>query len=526
MRNSTKITTIVALLLVLALATLDSTVVATAMPRIVGQLGGMTLYSWAFSAYLLTSTAVMPLYGKLADLSGRKRILLMGSLIFLIGSAACGSAQNMEQLVFFRGLQGLGAGAIQPLVLTILADVSASARENARLIGGVGVLWGVSSVAGPMLGGLIVDHLSWPWIFYLNLPIGLPAMLLFAIFFKERFARRNHHLDYVGSIMITGAIVAFLFFVLQGGTAWAWISLPSFALLFSAVILAVVFYLIEKRADEPILPFEIFTVRTIAISNSGSFLLGSLLFSLTTYIPLFVQGVQGGNATLAGTVLIPTLLSWSTISMLASLILRYFGYRVIVRTGALFMVIGAVTTVFFHEQTSLAVIALALVPLGIGFGLVSVVYTLAVQRTARKEIVGVATASTQFVRMTGGTVGVAIMGAVLNGQMQQRFTPIVTHFSSSAHVLAEGTSPVNTLLTPSIRAMLPTALLEQLRQTFSQSLFWVFVTMVLMALLGLLLNLCFPSVPFEPASPQPEEEWETGQSRPAQTKTVKTGAYR
>src|SRR5581483_1423259 len=234
MRKSTKITTIVALLLVLALATLDSTVVATAMPRIVSQLGGMTLYSWAFSAYLLTSTAVMPLYGKLADLSGRKRILLMGALIFLIGSAACGSAQNMEQLVFFRGLQGLGAGAIQPLVLTILADISTSAKENARLIGGVGVLWGVSSVAGPLLGGLIVDHLSWSWIFYLNLPIGLSAMLLFAICFKERFTRRRHHLDYWGTILMTGAIVALLFFVLQGGTAWAWISLPSLTLLFFA----------------------------------------------------------------------------------------------------------------------------------------------------------------------------------------------------------------------------------------------------------------------------------------------------
>ncbi len=524
MRNSTKITTIIALLLVLALATLDSTVVATAMPRIVSQLGGMPLYSWAFSAYLLTSTAVMPLYGKLADISGRKRILLMGSLIFLIGSAACGSAQNMEQLVFFRGLQGLGAGAIQPLVLTILADISASAQENAKLIGGVGVLWGVSSVAGPLLGGLIVDHLSWSWIFYINLPVGLSTMLLFAFCFKERFARRRHHLDYWGTFMITGAIVTFLFFVLQGGTAWSWISLPSVALLFTAVILTVAFFFIEKRAHEPILPFEIFTVRTIAISNSGSFLLGCLLFSLTTYIPLFVQGVQGGDAMLAGSVLIPTLLSWSIVSMLASLILRFFGYRFIVRSGALFMVIGAAATLFFRQQTSLAVIALALIPSGIGFGLVSIVYTLAVQRTARKEIVGVATASTQFVRMIGGTVGVAIMGAVLNGQMQQRFTPIVAHFSSSAHVLPEGTSPVNILLTPSIRAVLPTALLEQLKQAFSQSLFWVFVTMVLAALLGLLLILCFPSVPFEPASLRPEEEWETGQNRPAQTKTVKIGA--
>ncbi len=184
------------------------------------------------------------------------------------------------------------------------------------------------------------------------------------------------------------------------------------------------------------------------------------------------------------------------------------------------MVIGAATTVFFREQTSVAVIAPALIPLGIGFGLVSVMYTLAVQRTARKEIVGVATASTQFVRMIGGTIGVAIMGAILNGQMQQHFTPIVDRLSSSAHIVPERTSPVNILLTPDIRAVLPTALLEQLRQAFSHSLFWVFVAMLLMALLGLPLILWFPSVPFEPVAPEPEDERETEQSRAVHTQTM------
>lgn len=234
--------------------------------------------------------------------------------------------------------------------------------------------------------------------------------------------------------------------------------------------------------------------------------------------------MQGGDATLAGSVLIPTLLSWSTISLLASLIVRSFGSRLIVRAGALFLVIGAATTVLFREQTSVAVIALALIPLGIGFGLVSVMYTLAVQRTARREIVGVATASTQFVRMIGGTVGVAIMGAILNGQMQQHFAPIAARLSSSAHILAERTSSVHILLAPGIRTVLPATLLEQLRQAFSESLFWVFVTMLLMALLGLLLILWFPSVPFEPGAPEPEDERETEQSRAVQTQTMKTGA--
>lgn len=520
MRKRTKILTIVALLLVLALATLDSTIVATAMPGIVNKLGGIALYSWAFSAYLLTSTTIMPLYGKLADLYGRKLILLIGTLIFLIGSAACGSAQTMEQLIFFRGLQGLGAGAIQPVVLTILADISSSAEENARLLGAVGVLWGVSSVIGPLLGGVIVDHFSWSWIFYLNLPLGTLALLLLIVAFKESATRQQHRLDYLGTTVFTGAIVAFLLFLLQGGTAWAWTSLPSLGLLLAALLLAVAFVLVERQAKEPVLPLELLTQRTIAISNGGSFLLGALLYGLTTYVPLFVQGVQGGDATLAGSVLIPNLLSWALVSMVASLLVRYMSFRVIVRLGALLIAVGAGMMVFFRQQTSFAFLALALILLGIGFGLASVIYTLAVQRVARKEIVGVATASTQFLRLIGGTIGVAIMGAILNGQMRQRFAPIAAHASSFPHHLSEGTSPANLLLTPSLRAALPPAVLEQLKQAFAQSLFWVFLSMLVVALLGLLLMLRFPSVPLKASVPkQRVQETEQGKM-----KTMKTGA--
>jgi len=517
MQKRTKILTIVALLLVLALATLDSTIVATAMPGIVNKLGGIALYSWAFSAYLLTSTTIMPLYGKLADLYGRKLILLIGTLIFLVGSAACGSAQTMEQLIFFRGLQGLGAGAIQPVVLTILADISSSAEENAKLLGAVGVLWGVSSIIGPLLGGVIVDHFSWPWIFYLNLPLGTLALLLLIVAFKEGATRQQHRLDYLGTAAFTGAIVAFLLFLLQGGTAWAWASPQSLGLLLVALLLAVAFVLIERQAEEPVLPLELLTQRTIAISNGGSFLLGALLYSLTTYVPLFVQGVQGGDATLAGSVLIPNLLSWALVSMFASLLVRYMSFRVIVRIGALLMVVGAGMMIFFRQQTSFAFLALALILLGIGFGLASVIYTLAVQRVARKEIVGVATASTQFLRLIGGTIGVAIMGAILNGQMRQRFAPIAAHASSSTHHLSEGTSPVNLLLTPSLRAALPPAVLEQLKQAFAQSLWWVFLSMLVVALLGLLLMLRFPSVPLEASVPkQRVQETEQGKMKTSQ----------
>jgi hypothetical protein len=229
-------------------------------------------------------------------------------------------------------------------------------------------------------------------------------------------------------------------------------------------------------------------------------LLGAILYGLTTYVPLFVQGVQGGNATEAGSVLIPCLLSWSVVSMLASIIMRYMTPRLMVQVGAFLIGVGAALMVFFREQTGFTFIALALILLGIGFGLVSVIYTLAVQRVARKEIVGVATASTQFLRLIGGTIGVAIMGAILNGQMRQRFTPLVAHAPAAVQRLVERRSLVTILFTPVLRATLPSGFLEPLKTAFAQSLFWVFVSMLVMALPGLLLMCWFPAVPFEQAS--------------------------
>src|SRR2546427_8569073 len=262
MARKSKIIVTIALMLGMSLAALDTTIVGTAMPTIVGKLGGITLYSWVFSVYLLTSTTTVPIYGKLADLFGRKPIFLFGTTVFLIGSAASGASQSMEQLIVFRAIQGLGAGAVLPIVLTIIGDIFAL-KERAKVQGLFSGVWGLSSIIGAALGGLIVDHFSWRWVFYINIPFGLLSAFLLIISLKENVERQKRSLDYTGSLTLTVGIAALLFALLQGGVTWAWTSFPSLGLFALAIVLLVLFLFQEARASEPILPLTLFSNRII-----------------------------------------------------------------------------------------------------------------------------------------------------------------------------------------------------------------------------------------------------------------------
>ena len=275
MTRNAKVIVTIGLMLGMSLAALDTTIVGTALPSIVGKLGGITLYSWVFSAYLLTSTTTVPIYGKLADLYGRKPLFLFGTAVFLIGSAASGAAQSMEQLIIFRAIQGLGAGAVLPLVLTIIGDIFAL-KERAKVQGLFSGVWGLSSIIGPALGGVIVDHFSWRWVFYINIPFGLLSAFLLIIALKENVERKKHSLDYLGTLALTGSIVALLFAVLQGGTTWAWDSVPSISLFVLSAILLVLFLLQERRASEPILPLTLFNNRIITVASIGGVILDSV----------------------------------------------------------------------------------------------------------------------------------------------------------------------------------------------------------------------------------------------------------
>ncbi len=491
MTKQAKLIVTIALMLGMSLAALDTTIVGTALPSIVGKLGGITLYSWVFSAYLLTSTTTVPIYGKLADLYGRKPLFLFGSILFVVGSMACGSAQTMVQLIIFRAIQGLGAGAVQPIVLTIIGDIFAL-EERARIQGLFSGVWGLSSVVGPAVGGLIVDHFSWRWVFFVNVPFGIASIILLGFSLKEHIERKPHSLDYMGTLTLTGSIVALLFGLLQGGTSWAWLSLPSIILFVGSIVLLILFIRAEQRAAEPILPLSLFKDRIIAIASIGGLILGIIMFGITTYVPLFVQGVNGGTGTSAGLTLGPLLLAWPIAASISGPIVLRFGYRITAVAGSILILVGSALVTFFNVQTSLWFIIVAMFVTGTGFGLASSAYILSVQNAVPWKLRGVATASTQFVRTIGGTIGVAVMGTILNAQMALRFGPIFAHFTTAAASIPKSVAPANVLLSPQLRAILPAAFIAQLQNALAQSLFWVYALMFALAVVGLVAMFFFP----------------------------------
>src|SRR5947209_1656063 len=491
MTKQAKIHATLGLMLGTALTALDTTIVGTDLPSIVVKLGGITLYSWVFSAYLLTSTTTVPIYGKLADLYGRKPMFLFGTALFLLGSVACGSAQTMVQLIVFRAIQGLGAGAVMPIVLTIIGDIFAL-EERARMQGFFSGVWGLSSIVGPAVGGLIVDHFSWRWVFYINIPFGIVSALLLILYLSEHVERKKRRLDYAGTFALTGAIVALLFAVLQGGTAWAWGSLPSIGLFAATIALTVLFLVIEHRTGEPILPLTLFDNRIIAIASIGGVIVGIIMFDITSYVPLFVQGVKGGSATSAGIVLGPFLLAWPIASTLSGKVAIRYGYRFTTVLGGFCYLLGAGMVALFTIGTGLPFIITAMVLIGTGLGFTSTAHILSVQNAVPWNLRGVATASNQFFRSIGGTVGVAIMGTILNAQMALRFTPIFAHFASAAERLPRQGSFANVLLTPEVRALLPHEFLSQLQVAPAQSLFWVYLLVFVLAVLGFASAFFFP----------------------------------
>jgi EmrB/QacA subfamily drug resistance transporter len=491
MTKKTRIIVTIALMLGMSLAALDTTIVGTALPSIVGKLGGITLYSWVFSAYLLTSTTTVPIYGKLADLFGRKPIFLFGSAVFLIGSIASGAAQSMEQLIIFRAIQGLGAGAVLPIVLTIIGDIFAL-EERAKVQGLFSGVWGLSSIIGPALGGVIVDHFSWRWVFYINIPFGLLSAFLLIVSLKENVERKKHSIDYFGTVTLTSGIVALLFALLQGGVTWSWASVQSLGLFALAAAFLLIFVYQETRAPEPILPLTLFKNRIIAISSIGGFILGVVLFGITSYVPLFVQGVRGGTATSAGITLGPLLLAWPIAATLSSKLIIRAGYRLTAGVGAFLVVIGVGMVTLFQVHTGLPFIVVAMLVIGSGLGLMSTAFVISVQNAVPWNLRGVATASTQFVRTIGGTVGVALMGTILNTQMAQLFVPIFAGYPAAVAHLPKNIAPSNVLLTPDVRQALPVDFLTQLQTALAQSLFWVYALMFALAVIGLATMFLFP----------------------------------
>jgi EmrB/QacA subfamily drug resistance transporter len=452
------------LLLGMALGAVEATVVATAMPTVIARLGGLEHFSWVFSAYLLASTASVPVWGRLSDLRGRRRLYLIGTAIFVVGSTLAGASQSMLQLVLSRAIQGLGAGAIVPLSLTIIGEIY-TLQERARMQAVFSGVWGVASIAGPLLGGYITDTLSWRWIFLINIPLGVLAGLVVARALPEAWAARAHRVDWTGAALLTGAITALLIGLSDvGGPRSPWF--------LASLAFAVGLGMAYRRTAHPILPFALLSQRLISLSNTVAFLVGMALFGAVAFVPLFVQATQGVSATRAGQVLTPLFLGWVTTSIIGVRMMLRVGYRITAQVG-----VGLVTASFLglawfadgaRSGTLMGIMGL----LGCGMGLSMMSLLLHVQRTVGRAELGLATSLNQFSRSIGGAVGVAAMGAILAAGMAER---------GGLHL--ESMQGSRLLLDPSSREALTRALRH------------VFAAGALMSLAGFFFALALPEQP-------------------------------
>ncbi len=402
------------LMATLLLAALDQTIVSTALPRIVSDLGGLSSYSWVFTAYMLATTVTVPLYGKLGDKYGRRPLFLAAIVVFLVGSALCGLAQNMTELVAFRALQGLGAGGLFPLALATVGEI-VPPRDRGRYQGLIGAVFAAASIIGPAVGGFIVDNASWRWVFYVNLPVGGLALLVIWLTMPPQAARSAHSIDWLGAGVLAGGTGSLLLGLVWGGRQYSWSSGHVLGTVVVGAVLLALFALVERRAVEPILPFELLKIPTVAASVACMGLVGMAMFGTIAFVPLFVQGVIGTSATSSGVVLTPLMLGAVAMSMVSGQWVSRTGrYRANALVGPVLLGAGMLLLWRMGVDTTNGQAARNMVVAGIGIGLMMQVFVLSVQNSVPIRAIGSATALTQFSRSIGSTLGVTVMGVIVN----------------------------------------------------------------------------------------------------------------
>ncbi|MEW6735865.1 MAG: MDR family MFS transporter [Acidobacteriota bacterium] len=439
------------ILMGMLLAAMESMIVTTAMPSVVASLGGLVKYSWVFSLYLLTSTVSMPIWGKLSDLYGRRLCYQLGVLIFIIGSALCGVSQSMTQLIIFRALQGLGAGAVVPLGLTIIGEVF-TIEERVRMQGLFSSVWGFASITGPLIGGFITDHFSWRWIFYINIPFGLLAVIIMWIGLAGPAQRQSRPaIDVAGAVSLSAAISLLILSCLRGKEG---LSLPlSIIALCGSILCIWIFIRVEQRAAEPILPLELFRERIFFVGMLANLLTGCTIFGSIPFITLYAQGVLGTSATKAGTILMPLMLGWVCCSVLGGRLLIRIEYRIVTLAGTLLLVLGLIIMTVATNGTDRQQIYIGDALMGMGMGLTAISLLIAVQKNMRNQL-GVATAATLFFRNIGGVVGAAIMGTIVSTSLSHIIATIPTTDSAVSVDLARMATDINIAFDPIARTAL------------------------------------------------------------------------
>jgi EmrB/QacA subfamily drug resistance transporter len=471
-----------AVMLAMFMGAIEATIVSTAMPAIVADLGGFTLYSWVFSAYLLMNSVTVLIYGKLSDLFGRKPILTIGIIIFLLGSILCGFATSMKMLIIFRLIQGFGAGAVTPIATTIVGDIY-TAEERAKIQGYLASVWGISAITGPAVGGLLVQYVSWNYVFWINIPLGIFSLVGLWLFLHENVQRKKHQIDYLGTVLLTMTISSLMFILVEGGSRFPWGSWQSISFFAFSAVTLVGFVLQEGRASEPVMPFSIWKERSILIANITSLTTGIMLIGISSFLPTFVQGVMEQTPIVAGFTLTTMSIGWPIASTLAGRLLITMGYRKTSIIGGLSLIIGSIAFLTMSASSGPLWAAVGSFFIGLGMGLTSTAFIVSIQSTVGWEQRGSATASNMFMRNLGNTIGAALLGGILNNRLSH-------YLSQNDHSLS--VDDVNLLLKSAERDKLSESVRNFLQNGLTISLHSVYYVVFTLAIISLLLIFFIP----------------------------------
>ncbi|WP_458414056.1 MDR family MFS transporter [Schinkia sp. CFF1] len=473
-----------AVMLAMFMSAVEATIVSTAMPSIVSELGGFSLYSWVFSAYLLMQVATTLIYGKVSDLFGRKPVFVVGVCIFLIGSLLCGFASHMKWLIVFRFIQGIGAGAVMPIATTIVGDIYTK-EERASIQGYLSSVWGISAILGPVLGGIFVNYLSWVYVFWMNIPLGILAIIGVSLYLQEDVEKKKPVIDYSGTILLVVSVSALMLVLVEGGVHWGWSSWQVISLLV-VFLMGLCFFLIrERRASEPMMPLRIWKYKAISVSNIASLTTGMMLMGVSSFLPAFVQGVMEKSPMVAGFTLTTMSIGWPIASTVAGKMVVKIGYRKLTVAGGFSLIIGALVFVTLSPDKGPLWAALGSFFVGFGMGLTTTSFIVSIQSTVGWNVRGIATASNMFMRTLGSAVGAALLGGLLNSRLQSFFVQKGVDDEITIET-------ANALLNEEERLHLIKSTKEMLQEGLSLSLHSVYWTVLVIAIATLFLLFFMP----------------------------------